>query len=83
MLAHVPPGGGEGCHLVHFKNDMWHNIGRLHSLNIKFTNEFQIMKVPLKIDISFTSMIDRYKIWAIPFCKNNIRDENKDPRIYV
>ena len=30
------------------------------------------MKGPLKVDNPITSKIDRYKIWAIPFCKNNI-----------
>jgi hypothetical protein len=41
------------------------------------------MKGPLKVDNPITSRIDRFKIWAIFFCKNNIRVENKDPRMYV
>ena len=41
------------------------------------------MKGPLKVDIPISSMIERYQLWAIPFCKNNIGAENKDPRIYV
>jgi hypothetical protein len=38
---------------------------------------------PLKVDNPTTRKIDRYKIWAIPFCKNNIGVENKDHRMYV
>ena len=41
------------------------------------------MKGPLKVYNSITSKIDRYKTWAIPFSKNNIGVEIKDPRIYV
>ena len=41
------------------------------------------MKGPLKINNPITSKIDRYKIWAIHFCQNNIGSQNKDPRMYV
>ena len=41
------------------------------------------MKGPLKVDTPITSKIDRYKIRAIPFSKNNIGAENKEPRMYV
>ena len=72
-----------GGHLLHFKNDVQHNIGRIKSICIKIIKEFQIMRGPLKVDNLVTSMIDRCKIWAIPFSTNNIGDENKDPRMYV
>ena len=41
------------------------------------------MKGPLKVDNPITSKIDGYKIWAIPFCKNNITAKYKDSRMYV
>ena len=41
------------------------------------------MKGLLKVDNPITNKMDRYKIWAIHFCKNNIRAEDKDPRMYV
>ena len=41
------------------------------------------MKGALKVDNLIISKIDRYEIWVIPFCKNNMRVENKDPRMYV
>ena len=40
------------------------------------------MKGPLKIDNPITSNIDRYKLRAIFFSKNNIGAKNKDPRMY-
>ena len=50
---------------------------------MKFIKEFQIIKDPLKIDKPITNKIDRYKIWAIHLCKNNLRAENKDYGKYV
>lgn len=50
--------------------------------DIKFIKEFQIMKSPLKVDNPITSKVDRYKMWAIPFCKNKIGVGNKDPRMH-
>ena len=41
------------------------------------------MKGPSKVDNPITTNVDRFKMWAIPFCKNNIGAENKDPRMYV
>ena len=41
------------------------------------------MKGALKVDNPITSKIDRYKIWAIIFCKYYIRAENKNPRMFV
>ena len=41
------------------------------------------MKGPLKLNNSITSKVYRFEIWIIPFCKNNIRAKNKDPRMYV
>ena len=41
------------------------------------------MKGPFNVDNPITSMVNRFKMWAIIFCKNNIRAENKDPRLYV
>ena len=41
------------------------------------------MKDPLKVDNPIATWIDGYKIQAIHFCKNNIRNENKDPKMYV
>ena len=41
------------------------------------------MKGSSKVDNPITSKIDKNKIWVIPFCKNNIRAEYKDPRMYV
>jgi hypothetical protein len=70
-----------GGHLVHFKNDMWHNIGSMKFFWHKIYK--RIMKSSLKVDNPMTSKIDRYKIWAILFCRNNIRAKNKDPRMYV
>ena len=58
---------GGGGHLVHSKNDVQHNVGkiRLNSSDIKFMKEFLIMKAPLKVDSPISSKTDRYKIWAI------------------
>ena len=39
------------------------------------------MKGSLKVDGLITSKVDRFQMWAIPFCKNNIRAENKDPKM--
>ena len=41
------------------------------------------MKGLLEIDNAITRKVDRYKIWAIPFCKYNTGVENKYPRMYV
>jgi hypothetical protein len=41
------------------------------------------MKSASKVGNPMTSKIDRYNIWAIPFCKNYLRAENKDPRMFV
>ena len=41
------------------------------------------MNGPLKVDNPNTNKIDMYKLWAILFCKNEIRAENKDLRMYV
>ena len=41
------------------------------------------MKGSLKIDNPIISKVDRFKMWAIPFCKNYMRAENKDPWMYV
>lgn len=41
------------------------------------------MKGSLKINTPITSKFDRFKMWDILFCKNNIRVKNKDPRVYV
>ena len=71
-----------GGHLVHFQNEVQHNKG-LNLFDIKFIKEFQIMKGPLKVDLPITFTIDRHKIWAIPFSKNNVGAGNKDYRMYV
>ena len=34
------------------------------------------MKGPLKVDNPITSLVDKFKMWAIPFRKNNIEVEN-------
>ena len=41
------------------------------------------MKGPLKVDNPITSKIDKYKTRAFLFCKNNVKVENKDPRMYI
>jgi hypothetical protein len=52
-------------------------------IDITFIKVFQITKGPSEVDNLSTSKLDRYKVWAIHFCKINIGVENKDPRIYV
>ena len=37
------------------------------------------MKGPLQVGNLITSEVNKFKMWAIPFYKNNIRVENKDP----
>ena len=55
-------------HLVHFTNNVWHNIGRIKFVcNKKFKGLPKIMKGPLKVDNPITSKVDRYKMWAITF----------------
>ena len=61
---------------------MWLNIERIRFWR-KIHKEFQIMKGALKADNPITSNLDRYKIWANPFCKKNIGARNKNPRRYV
>lgn len=41
------------------------------------------MKGPLKVKTPITSKSNRFKMWEIFFCENNIRTENKDPWMYV
>lgn len=41
------------------------------------------MKGPSKVDNHITSKVDRFKVCAIFKNYNNIRVENKDPKIYV
>ena len=41
------------------------------------------MKGPSRIDSPITSKVDRYKMWAILFCKNDRGAKNKEYRIYV
>ena len=64
---------------MHLKNDVRHNIGRIRFV----CQDFQIINGPIKADKSITSKINRYKTWVILFCKNNLRVENKDPRMYA
>ena len=52
-------------HLVHFTNNVRHNIGRIQFTKIKLINKSQIMKGPLKVDNPIISKLDRYKMWAI------------------
>ena len=69
-------------HLVHFKNDVRHNIGR-----IKFVCNKIYKRIPNN-EVSIKSRqphykVGRFKMWVIPFCKITIGVENKDPRMYV
>ena len=41
------------------------------------------MKGSSKVDNPITSKVDKFKMRAIIFCKNNIGAKNKDPRMYV
>ena len=50
---------------MQFEDDLRHNIERIESFAIKIVKEFQIMKVPVKVDNHVTSRVDRYKMWAI------------------
>ena len=51
--------------------------------NTKCIKELKIKKCPLKVGNPNTSEVDKYKIWAIPFCKNIIGAQNKDSRMSV
>jgi hypothetical protein len=53
-------------HLVHFTNDMQHNIGRINSFEMKFIKRLQL----LKVDIPTISKVHGYKMWAINFQYN-------------
>jgi hypothetical protein len=43
--------------------------------------EFLVMKGPLKVNNPITNKVDKFKMWAIYFCKTNVSIENKDPRV--
>ena len=47
-------------HLVHFANDVWHNVGRIKFIRNKIIKEFQILKGPLKLDNPILCKVNKY-----------------------
>lgn len=56
-----------GGHLLHFKNDVGHNRGRIEFNSIINYKEIPNIEGPLEIDNSIISRVDRYKMWTITF----------------
>ena len=54
-------------HLVHFRNNVQHNVGRINFTQEKIDKEFQVLKGSLKVDNPIISLVDKYKMWATTF----------------